>query len=85
MYSVRIHKSLEESRVIKMVETKKDRMITKEEVLSLRKKTGMKQTEFAKYFGIPYRTYQDWELGKRKMAAYMFDLMKYKLHKEGLV
>lgn len=50
----------------------------------LRKKTGMNKKQFAEYFGIPYRTLQDWELGHRHMPVYLFDLMLYKVEKEGL-
>ena len=37
-------------------------MELKDEVRSLRESTGMSRQEFAKYFEIPYRTLQDWEL-----------------------
>ena len=42
----------------------------------------MKRSEFAEYFGIPYRTLQDWELGNRAMPEYLFRLMVYKLRVE---
>ena len=45
--------------------------------------TGMSRKEFAEYFGIPYRTLQDWELGNRSMPEYLFRLMRYKLLIEG--
>ena len=35
------------------------------QVKELRGKMGMNRSEFCKYFGIPYRTVQDWEVGKR--------------------
>lgn len=57
-------------------------MIRKEDVLELRKKTGMNRREFCEYFKIPYRTVQDWELGNRKMPEYLFELMEYKAHSE---
>lgn len=59
-------------------------MITKEELIALRKSTGMNKTKFAEYFGIPYRTFQDWELGSRKMPDYLFRLMCYKVEMEKL-
>ena len=34
-----------------------------EQLLELRARTGMNRRQFADYFGIPYRTVQDWELG----------------------
>lgn len=54
------------------------------ELLELRKSTGMNRKEFSGYFGIPYRTVQDWELGNRKMPEYLFRLMAYKARIEKL-
>jgi len=59
-------------------------MITKEELIALRKSTGMNKKCFAEYFEIPYRTFQDWELGTRKMPEYLFRLMAYKVEMEKL-
>lgn len=54
------------------------------ELLKLaRKQTGMSQVEFAKYFKLPRRTYQDWEYGKNPIPEYMIRLMLYKLKMEG--
>ena len=55
----------------------------KDKLISLRKKTGMNRREFAEYFGIPYRTMQDWELGNRQMPEYLLRLMMYKVKMEG--
>ncbi len=54
-------------------------MITKDMIIELRDKTGMRRREFAEYFDIPYRTLQDWELGNRRMPEYLFRLMEYKV------
>lgn len=62
-----------------------DNMDSKEILLDLRKQSGMNRREFAEYFGIPYRTVQDWELGNRKMPDYLLILMEYKLRGEKLV
>ena len=51
----------------------------------LRESSGMTRTQFAEYFGIPYRTVQDWELGNRKCNDYLLKLMEYKLKHEGLI
>lgn len=51
----------------------------------LRERSGMSRKQFCEYFGIPYRTLQDWELGNRKCPEYLLDLMEYKLTKEGLI
>ena len=37
---------------------------------------------FAQYFGIPYRTVQDWYMGKRNMPDYLLRLMIYKIEME---
>lgn len=62
-----------------------DNMDSKEILLDLRKQSGMNRREFAEYFGIPYRTVQDWELGNRKMPDYLLMLMEYKLRGEKFV
>lgn len=48
----------------------------------IRKKTGLNRSEFAKFLGIPYRTVQAWELGDRKVADYMIDLIRCKVEYE---
>ena len=48
----------------------------------LRERSGMNMTQFSKYFGIPYRTVQNWELGERQCPAYLLELMAYKLKAE---
>lgn len=54
------------------------------ELKALRESSGMSRTQLCGYFGIPYRTVQDWELGNRKCPDYLLDLMEYKLKNEGL-
>ena len=54
-------------------------------LIDIRNKTGMNRREFAEYFGIPYRTIQDWELGNRQMPEYLLRLMKYKVEVERLM
>lgn len=56
----------------------------REEMIELRKSTGMNKRQFSEYFGIPYRTFQDWELGSRRVPEYLFRLMAYKVKMEGL-
>lgn len=51
----------------------------------LREASGMSRPRFAEYFGIPYRTIQDWELGNRKCPVYILNLMEYKLKNEGII
>lgn len=51
----------------------------------LRERSGMNRSQFVEYFGIPYRTIQDWELGNRKCPEYLLELMEYKLKHEGII
>lgn len=51
----------------------------------LRLKSGMTRSQFCEYFGIPYRTVQDWELGNRVCPEYLLALMEYKLKCEGII
>ena len=54
-------------------------MSSREELIELRKSTGMNRKQFCEYFQIPYRTMTDWELGNRTMPDYLFRLMAYKV------
>lgn len=54
-------------------------------VRKLVEKTGMTQKQFAEYFGIPFRTLQNWVLGQEKCRDYWIELMQYELQKEGLL
>ena len=56
----------------------------REEMIELRKSTGMNKRQFSEYFGIPYRTFQYWELSSRRVPEYLFRLMAYKVKMEGL-
>lgn len=48
----------------------------------IRERSGMTRNQFCEYFGIPYRTVQDWELGNRKCPEYLLNLIHYKLVNE---
>ena len=48
------------------------------EVKELREKMGMNRREFSDYYGIPYRTVQDWEAEKRELPDYLLRLLKYR-------
>lgn len=60
-------------------------MDSQEQLINLRKETGMNRKQFCEYFDIPYRTMTDWELGNRKMPDYLLRLMKYKVEMENLL
>ena len=46
---------------------------------ALRKAYGLTQSKMSEITGIPARTLQDWENGRRKPAEYMLDLVESKL------
>ena len=54
-------------------------MDKREKLISLKKQTQLTWKAFAEYFGVPYRTMQDWQLGNRDMPAYLLRLMIYKI------
>lgn len=51
----------------------------------LRIQSGMNIKQFSEYFGIPYRTIQNWEGGQRSCPEYLLDLIEYKLKNEKLI
>ena len=59
-------------------------MEAREELINLRLSTGMNKRQFSEYFGIPYRTFQDWELGNRRVPPYLLRLMAYMVEMEKL-
>ncbi|MGX8715850.1 MAG: helix-turn-helix domain-containing protein [Lachnospiraceae bacterium] len=59
-------------------------MDTRKELIQLKEETGMSWKKLSEYFGIPYRTLQDWYMGKRKMPEYLLRLMIYKSEIEKL-
>ncbi len=48
----------------------------------LREITGLNRKQFAESLGIPLRTVEDWEAGRRKMPDYVLRLLAYKIHSE---
>ena len=51
----------------------------------LRRLAGMNTAQFSRYFGIPYRTVQNWDLGTRQCPEYLIELMLYKLKNENII
>ncbi len=43
----------------------------------IRKDLGMNRTEFSQYMGIPLRTLEEWEAGRRTMPDYVLRLITY--------
>lgn len=54
-------------------------------IKELREAAGMSRQQFMEYFGLKYRTLQDWELGNRVCPDYLLALMEYKLRKENII
>ena len=54
-------------------------------IRNMRESSGMSMKRFAEYFGIPYRTVQNWEAGVNKCPEYLLKLLEYKLKREGLI
>lgn len=51
-------------------------------IKELREMHRMNMKQFAEYFGIPYRTVQNWEAGVNKCPEYLLKLMEFKLDQE---
>lgn len=52
---------------------------------SLLSRSSMNMKQFSEYFGIPYRTVQDWKRGVSKCPEYLLNLIQYKLEKEEII
>lgn len=48
-------------------------------------RAGWTQRQFSGYFGIPYRTVQNWAEGSSNPTDYVRSLIQYKLFKEGII
>ncbi len=48
----------------------------------IREESGMSRNEFSEWLGVPYRTMQEWELGRRMMPEYVLRLIAYKVLNE---
>ena len=54
-------------------------------IRELRESVGENRTEFSKHTGIPVRTFEDWEAGRRTPPQYIPRLIEYQLKYEELV
>lgn len=50
---------------------------TKEDVRAIRLESGLTQKGFEEKYGVPRRTLQDWEAGKREAPGYVVALLAY--------
>ena len=55
------------------------------DIKDLRKELNMTQSEFGNMFGIPMRTIQEWESGRRKPPDYVLHLIVENLTLRGLL
>ena len=60
-------------------------MSTAETIKQLREQTGLNRREFAEHLGIPLRTIEDWEAGRRTPPEYIPRLISYQLKYEELM
>lgn len=56
----------------------------KESIIELRKETGLSRKEFSEHLGIPLRTIEDWEAGRRTPPEYIPRLIRYQIEYEKL-
>ena len=54
-------------------------------IRELREQTGMTRKDFALHVGIPLRTVEDWEAGRRTPPEYIPRLIAYQLKYEELI
>ncbi|NLK78541.1 MAG: helix-turn-helix domain-containing protein [Clostridiales bacterium] len=54
-------------------------------IKDLREQKGMNRKEFSEYTGIPVRTLEDWEAGRRTPPEYIPRLIEYQLKYDELV
>ena len=60
-------------------------MDTDKRIKELRESTGMSRKEFSEHTGIPVRTLEDWEAGRRTPPEYIPRLLAYQLKYEELM
>ncbi len=60
-------------------------MDTDKRIKELRESTGMSRKEFSEHTGIPVRTLEDWEAGRRTPPEYIPRLIAYQLEYEKLM
>ena len=59
-------------------------MDTQNKIKELRNQTGLNRKDFSAYIGIPLRTIEDWEAGRRTPPEYIPRLIAYQLKYEEL-
>lgn len=67
-----------------MSEKKEELSFQIEELKRIRDSIGMNRTQFSEYIGIPRRTLEDWEGGRRQMPGYVLRLIAYYVAMENM-
>ena len=60
-------------------------MESADKIRRLREQTGMTRKDFSIHIGIPLRTIEDWEAGRRKPPEYIPRLIEYQIKYEELI
>ena len=60
-------------------------MESADKIRRLREQTGMTRKDFSIHIGIPLRTIEDWEAGRRRPPEYIPRLIEFKLKYEKLI
>ena len=60
-------------------------MESADKIRRLREQTGMTRKDFSIHIGIPLRTIEDWEAGRRRPPEYIPRLIDYQLKYEELI
>ena len=58
-----------------LVSLEGETMTTKEQMLAIRRSTGLSQAAFGKRFGIPTRTVENWESGVNACPTYVAEML----------
>ena len=56
-----------------------------EKIRKIREQTGLSRKDFSMRIGIPLRTIEDWEAGRRRPPEYIPRLIEYQLKYEELI
>ena len=70
---------------IKQTQCEEGAMDTAKVIKELRESTNMNRKEFSEHTGIPVRTLDDWEAGRRTPPEYIPRLLSYQLKYEELI
>ena len=54
-------------------------------IKQIRDGLAMNRREFSEHFGIPVRTIEDWESGRRKPPSYLPRLIEYQVKYENII